>query len=141
MEFDANFLVNFNHIFSRLPGRDAGTRNYDNPRGVEDYLWAFRFKAMPDSPRSEYWADNAACRMSDPHLFDQRASIEATERALRICENCPVRADCLQVALDDKNIEGVWGGTTHFQRLTYLRTGRVVSHLSAADRSTNRKGA
>ena len=36
--------------------------------------------------------------------------------ALKICAGCPIRQKCLQVAIE-RGEEGIWGGTTHAQRL------------------------
>jgi hypothetical protein len=35
--------------------------------------------------------------------------------ALKICEPCPVRAQCLQWALETKQVWGIWGGLTYKQ--------------------------
>lgn len=37
--------------------------------------------------------------------------------ASRLCGGCPVATRCLTYALDNPEVEGVWGGTTHKQRL------------------------
>ena len=35
--------------------------------------------------------------------------------ALKICEPCPVRAQCLKWALESKQVWGIWGGLTYKQ--------------------------
>lgn len=37
---------------------------------------------------------------------------ESTEKALEICAACPVRQKCIQFALDNHVVDGVWGGAT-----------------------------
>lgn len=70
---------------------------------------------------TEDWRIEAACRESDPRLFD---SIDDEERrrsgphptahiriqqAFAVCGWCPVRADCRQWA-KQAGMVGVWGG-------------------------------
>ncbi len=65
------------------------------------------------------WAAHAACRTHRPDaLFVQGAE---QNRAKQICSNCPVRAECLAEALDDRIEWGVWGGMTERERRALLR--------------------
>ena len=65
------------------------------------------------------WTANAACRGSDPDaLFVQGA---AQNRAKAVCMGCPVRAECLADALDNRVEFGVWGGLTERERRALLR--------------------
>jgi len=69
------------------------------------------------------WAGQAACRSADPKLFDANSNLHA-QVALSFCKACPVKEECLQDALDQQaNPEGVWGGTTHFERRRIRRYG------------------
>jgi WhiB family redox-sensing transcriptional regulator len=60
------------------------------------------------------WHDRAACKGETESFFSYDE--ERVEHALAICEDCPVRQECLQTALADPNLYGVWGGTTHAER-------------------------
>jgi WhiB family redox-sensing transcriptional regulator len=63
------------------------------------------------------WKLDAACRDKNPDLFFTDDNLIAAAPALAVCGHCPVKDDCLQDALDqDRNPEGVWGGTTKRQR-------------------------
>ena len=65
------------------------------------------------------WSAEAACRNTDPDaLFVQGA---AQNRAKAICMGCPVRAQCLADALDNRIEFGVWGGMTERERRALLR--------------------
>lgn len=46
---------------------------------------------------------------------------DLTPAAKRICLDCPIQADCLQLALDGEVAFGIWGGLTATER-QHLRT-------------------
>lgn len=67
----------------------------------------------------EDWAPLAACRKTQPDaLFVQGA---AQQQAKQICLRCPVVAECLADALDNRTEFGVWGGMTERERRAMLR--------------------
>lgn len=67
----------------------------------------------------EDWTTAAACRDVDPdELFVTGA---AQNRAKAVCLGCPVRAQCLADALDNRVEFGVWGGMTERERRALLR--------------------
>lgn len=51
--------------------------------------------------------------------------------AQRICGDCPVTAWCLARALDARDQDGVWGGTTPTQRLPMIVAWRADTERSA----------
>jgi WhiB family redox-sensing transcriptional regulator len=65
------------------------------------------------------WTTRAGCKNADPDaLFVQGA---AQNRAKALCFGCPVRAECLADALDNRVEFGVWGGLTERERRALLR--------------------
>jgi WhiB family transcriptional regulator, redox-sensing transcriptional regulator len=65
------------------------------------------------------WTARAGCRGTNPDaLFVQGA---AQNRAKAVCLGCPVRAECLADALDNRVEFGVWGGLTERERRALLR--------------------
>jgi len=71
------------------------------------------------------WRAAGACRTADPELFfpvavGAAASPQVT-RALRICDSCPVKQDCLDFAMRTREAAGIWGGTTPEERIRALR--------------------
>jgi WhiB family transcriptional regulator, redox-sensing transcriptional regulator len=71
------------------------------------------------------WTTQAGCRNADPDaLFVQGA---AQNRAKALCFGCPVRAECLADALDNRVEFGVWGGLTERERRALLRRRPNVS--------------
>ncbi|MEV7317276.1 WhiB family transcriptional regulator [Streptomyces microflavus] len=65
------------------------------------------------------WRENAACRSTDAEeLFADSAT---QNRAKAVCVGCPVRAECLAEALDNRVEFGLWGGMTERERRALLR--------------------
>lgn len=65
------------------------------------------------------WRLLAACRDSVPSNFfphNARHDKARTRTALRLCSSCPVRAACLEWAVEKKEYYGIWGGLTEMQR-------------------------
>ncbi|WP_265443140.1 WhiB family transcriptional regulator [Flexivirga meconopsidis] len=76
---------------------------------------------MPDKVIwDDNWAARAVCRTgsSPDELFAKGA---AQQTAKVICQRCPVVAECLADALDNKTEYGVWGGMTERERRALLR--------------------
>ena len=95
----------------------------------------------------------AACTVPgvDPDLFTSRGA-EDVAAARAICATCPVKAACLQAALES-GASGVWGGTTkaerasmevrkspeHNPRVVHARGGRPINHGTVGGYATHRK--
>jgi WhiB family transcriptional regulator, redox-sensing transcriptional regulator len=64
--------------------------------------------------------ERARCRGLDPYLFfplPGPAMAPAMAAAMAICAMCPVAEECLEYALAEVEIIGVWGGTSARERL------------------------
>jgi len=66
------------------------------------------------------WHELAACSETDPDAFFPELG-EPTAAAKRVCRSCPVRAECLQYALDNHERFGVWGGLSERERRHLIR--------------------
>ncbi len=53
-------------------------------------------------------------RKADRIFFPDRGGSSKAARA--ICARCPVRAECLQYALERGEMFGIWGGTSERER-------------------------
>lgn len=62
----------------------------------------------------EGWYKLAACNNGDPDAMF--VSGAAQNEAKRICRSCPVQADCLVEALEEREEFGVRGGLTERER-------------------------
>lgn len=63
------------------------------------------------------WMRLGACRdTQDPDLFYPRYDRESGP-AKHICQSCPVRTICLDWAVSNREVHGVWGATSERERL------------------------
>lgn len=61
--------------------------------------------------KDESWRAKAECLYADPDLFFPPPGGNGIY-ALRVCERCEVKRECLEYAIDNRIEEGVWGGTS-----------------------------
>ena len=78
---------------------------------------ARRAEALLDD--RDAWTVDAACRGLEPDALFVQGSAQNEAKAL--CTECPVRAECLADALDNRVEFGVWGGMTERERRALLR--------------------
>jgi WhiB family transcriptional regulator, redox-sensing transcriptional regulator len=76
------------------------------------------------------WMSRGRCREMDPTVFFPSDGI-GVQVARRICDECPVKAPCLEYALANRVDHGVWGGTSERERRRILRAHRL-SRLPSA---------
>lgn len=81
---------------------------------------------VPDlDERRPAWHADAACR-DHPRLppaawFPERGvTAEQLEVVVAVCRDCLVREECLDYALADRSLVGVWGATTGRERRQIL---------------------
>lgn len=61
----------------------------------------------PTASERRPWKLDAGCRDVDPETWYDAGQVQA---AKKVCAGCPVRARCLEFALDTAEPWGVWGG-------------------------------
>ena len=61
------------------------------------------------------WQERALCAQTDPEAFFPEKG-GSTREAKKICEVCPVRAECLAYALEHDERFGIWGGLSERER-------------------------
>lgn len=67
--------------------------------------------------------DDAACAEVTPDVFFPEVGSAPLAQVRKICAGCPVSAECLELALRERIVWGVWGGLTSAERKR-LRRGR-----------------
>ena len=74
------------------------------------------------------WQARAACKSPHaagiffpPSTFERKDEKEEREsRAKAICAECSVRKECLDYALEIRELHGIWGGTNELERKVVL---------------------
>lgn len=77
----------------------------------------------------------------DPDLWHPSAGQTVAREALDTCDRCPVRQDCLEWALENRERYGIWGGLSERARRRLLRA-RNGAHpeMARAPRPKRRAG-
>ncbi len=65
------------------------------------------------------WSDKAACAgCDDPDIFFPEG-VKSMFAAVQFCQRCEARQDCLNFAIENKIVYGIWGGRPPHKRFTY----------------------
>jgi WhiB family redox-sensing transcriptional regulator len=80
--------------------------------------------AIDEITHRPLWHALAACRGKGPDIFFPDRG-ESSAEAKALCKSCPVQRQCLDVALSDASLRGIWGGMSERGRVG-LRRGRVA---------------
>lgn len=73
------------------------------------------------------WMAKGNCRDVHPSVFFPSDGL-GVEVAKQICVDCPVRAACLEYALENRIDHGVWGGASERERRRIARSRRVAAY-------------
>lgn len=66
------------------------------------------------------WMLKANCRKGDPEVFFADGNAD-NKAAIRLCDNCTVKKECLEFALEPGEKFGIWGGMTTTERVKYKK--------------------
>jgi WhiB family redox-sensing transcriptional regulator len=72
------------------------------------------------------WMLAAKCRGINPGEFFPSDGT-GVDKARRMCEQCPVKMECLNYALENHIEHGVWGGTSERERRRMQRRRREIA--------------
>lgn len=109
------------HPVGAVGGVPASSPRLDDPR--LDEIDALLADGVLDDPR---WRDAAACLGIDTRVFYPSRG-QSVRPARGVCRGCPVRMECLSVAVATGQKFGIWGDTTDRVRRR-LRQGLVARH-------------
>ena len=66
--------------------------------------------------KKDFW-EGALCAEVDPELFfPLKGKFLDAQNAKRICNRCELKQKCLEYALKDPELKGIWGGTSEPDR-------------------------
>lgn len=83
---------------------------------------------------SQGWRSSALCAGHSGLFFrlssggapsKLRDRVDPAAEAKAVCRRCPVRRECLDYAMENEIVDGVWGGTDERER-KLLRKARAV---------------
>jgi WhiB family redox-sensing transcriptional regulator len=121
----------------RVDGRRIILRTHVRIRvlwaGVDEHMIRWLMTPGDEDPpsleallRRPEWHRRAACRGVGSGGFVVVQGGQYDDQARRLCGGCPVRQECLETALADPDLTGMWGGTTPVER-RQMRRGRAVA--------------
>jgi WhiB family redox-sensing transcriptional regulator len=71
------------------------------------------------------WRTEALCAQVDPELwFPDKGDAVSAQLARAICQQCPVRAECLAEALENNFGYGIWGGLSIKERQRHRKNSK-----------------
>jgi WhiB family redox-sensing transcriptional regulator len=73
---------------------------------------------------STQWMTKGNCFERPPSEFFPSDGV-GVDRARKVCDECPVKTECLEYALRNRIDHGVWGGTSERQRRRILKARRL----------------
>jgi WhiB family redox-sensing transcriptional regulator len=72
------------------------------------------------------WEAQAACRGLPVETFVTELGT-STEPAKAVCARCPATEECVDSALADPSLSGVWGGTSGRERMRLRKASPVAA--------------
>jgi WhiB family redox-sensing transcriptional regulator len=79
------------------------------------------------------WMVKGKCREMPPATFFPSDGV-GVDAARQICQECPVRVQCLEYALENRIDHGVWGGASERERRRIARSRRLAGAGQLTDR-------
>lgn len=76
-------------------------------------------------PNPDLWFPEEQQGVGRPTRTARKRMVENAITAMAICQECPIRARCLESGMSEENIEhGIWGGMLAGDRIILARTRR-----------------
>lgn len=91
------------------------------------------------------WRVDAVCKDTDPELFfpvgTTGQALLQIDRAKQVCDECPVKIECLDFAIETNQDSGIWGGTSEDERRDIRRRIAARNKALKAAQASNAVGA
>jgi WhiB family redox-sensing transcriptional regulator len=80
---------------------------------------------VPDTESATAWMAEGNCRNYPPAVFFPSDGV-GVDRARKICnQDCPVKDQCLEYAIDNRIEHGVWGGCSERERRRIIKRRKL----------------
>lgn len=89
------------------------------------------------------WQEKALCATTDPSAFFD-GSESGLKAAIRVCNRCPVKVECLDYALQNGEMTGIWGGKTPEERKAMaqqMSSGLKIINAPKLKQGNSKQGA
>lgn len=94
---------------------------------------------IADKQAAEVWREDAACLgFGTEVFFPDPGSAKLAEEAKRICSGCPVKSNCLRMAVEEDLRDGIFGGMTFAERRDQGLQPRRKPYAGIVDRGLRR---
>ncbi len=81
--------------------------------------------SVPDVDSATAWMADGNCRNYPPAVFFPSNGV-GVDRARKICnQDCPVKDQCLDYAIDHRIEHGVWGGCSERERRRIIKRRKL----------------
>ena len=81
------------------------------------------------------WKNRAECIGEDPDIFFEYLE---NEKAVKLCQACEVRFECLSYAVENRIRDGFWGGVKWNSRRKLTNKSNLIEFIEKYDRYRNR---
>ena len=79
---------------------------------------------------SESWRAEAACYGWDHNIFfPQRGEAKKVKLAKSICKDCLVKQECLEFAVSNEIVDGIWGGLSGREMRKHKRKLKLTTSI------------
>lgn len=90
------------------------------------------FEVFIQDPDEDRWRPLANCKGKDTEMFfvgKAGHNSRVVKRAIAICDECVVKKECLDYALqwDERRLPGIWGGMTGRERLRERQKRGIIT--------------
>lgn len=110
------------------PKKPAATGS--RPGADDIYMELFNTHKLHDNDTS--WMNDSKCHPDDGITwFPGVGERTRTTEAKQFCQNCPVKQKCLDWAITNKIIYGVWGGHSPIERAVLLHARKIKAKIVA----------
>ena len=113
-------------------GASCGRTTFSRDLAVDKETHAMQLNETTrpsDDDSATAWMSGGNCRNYPPAVFFPSDGV-GVDRARKICTDCPVGAQCLEYALEQRIEHGVWGGCSERERRRILKRRRNGTNVT-----------